>query len=81
MALGSIGGLLLASLAKMNLHGAPVEPVPITLGKHLTAMKTFEVVLGYLGGRLVHGSIYRIPRNKVGKKKSGLFRIHGIGRF
>jgi len=39
-----LGGLLFAVMTEMHFHRVPGEPVPISLRKNLSAMKTSKLV-------------------------------------
>jgi hypothetical protein len=50
-ALRSLLSQFVAALAKMNLHGVPIEPISITLSKDQSAVKASELIFWQLGRR------------------------------
>jgi hypothetical protein len=54
--LGLLLSQLIASLAEMNLHGVPIEPVTVPLSEDLTALKALKSIFGQFALGWEHAS-------------------------
>jgi hypothetical protein len=57
-ALRLLFGLFVAFAAKMNLHGIPMKPITVLIGKDHATLKALELISSWLSSNGSGGSIH-----------------------